>query len=424
MSTQLDRIAEIAKANRKLRFTSLIHLITPEFLMETWGLMNKRGAAGVDGETGDVFGQNLEERCTNLVTRLKRGAYKAPPVRRVNIPKGEGKTRPLGIPTVEDRLLQRAVTRILEAIYEQDFLDCSYGFRPGRSPHGAIKVLRDHCMAGRVTQVFETDIRGFFNNICQKWLMRMLKLRIGDSSILRLIGKWLRAGVLVDGLVTRSEKGTPQGGPASPLLANIYLHYALDLWFEKRIKPFCEGKAYLTRFADDFVASFEYKGEAEFFQVVCRSRLGHFGLELADEKTGLHAFGRMPTTWGRPTGHFDFLGFSHRSRMNSKGQYLVVRIPTAKSCRKFLEGTKAWLKRFRHATRKEQREALTSKLLGFYRYFGLPHCVHRLNTIRFHVLNQWRRALLRQSQRSKATWVNLNRCSWFDLPKARVYLLI
>lgn len=310
MSTELDRIAEIAKANPKLRFTSLVHLITPEFLMETWGMMNKRGASGVDGETGEAFGRNLEERCRQLVETLKRGAYRAPPVRRVNIPKGRGKTRPLGIPTVEDRLLQRAVARILEAVYEQDFLDCSYGFRPGRNPHGAIKVLRDQCMAGRVTQIFETDIRGFFNNICQKWLMKMLKLRIGDAAILRLVGKWLRAGVLIDGLVTRSDKGTPQGGPASPLLANIYLHYALDLWFEKRIKPFCKGKAYLTRFADDFVAGFEYSGEADFFAIACKVRLEKFGLELAEEKTGLHAFGRVPTLYNRPTGNFDFLALA------------------------------------------------------------------------------------------------------------------
>lgn len=251
MSTELSRIADKARKEPKLRFTALAHLITPEFLVETWRLMNRRGASGIDGETTKEFERDLEERCRDIVTRLKANRYQAPPVRRVEIPKGEGKTRPLGIPTVEDRLVQRAVARILEAIYEADFRPCSFGFRPGRSPHLALRVLRSQLIAGKVRHVFETDIRGYFNHINHKWLTKMLALRVGDPVILRLIGKWLRAGAMIGGVVVRTEEGTPQGGPISPLLANVYLHYVLDLWFERRFRQTCQGETYLTRFADD-----------------------------------------------------------------------------------------------------------------------------------------------------------------------------
>ena len=216
MSTELARIVEKAKTRPKVCFTSLVHLITADFLMETWQMMNRRGAPGVDGETTLEFAANLQERCEQLVKKLKDRSYRPPPVRRVDIPKGDGKTRPLGIPTVEDRLLQRAVARLMEAIYETEFLNCSYGFRPGRGAHDALRILRNQCMAGKVTTVFEADIRGFFNHLNHKWLMKMLRLRIGDSVILRLIGKWLKAGVLQNGVVVRSEEGSPQGGPMTP----------------------------------------------------------------------------------------------------------------------------------------------------------------------------------------------------------------
>lgn len=276
-------------------------------------------------------------------------------------------------------------------------------------------------MAGRVRAVFETDIQGFFNHLSHKWLMKMLQVRIGDTVILRLIGKWLKAGALIDGIVTQTNEGTPQGGPISPLLANIYLHYVLDLWFQKKMVPFFKGKAYLTRFADDFVAAFEHRREAEFFAIAVKERLRDFGLELAEEKTGLHPFGRMPTLFKEETGSFDFLGFSHHSRTNREGKYVVVRIPTVKSRRKFLEKTKSWLTTFRHANRKEQREALTSRLLGFYRYFGLRHCLRQLSKIRFEVMGQWQKALSKQGQRSKAGWQHLLQQPWFKLPFPKLY---
>ncbi len=379
MKTKLDRIAEKAKTDGKLRFTALVHLLTPEFLMETWKQMNRRGASGVDQETMAEFAFNLEERSRDLVGRLKARRYKAPPVRRVEIPKGDGKTRPLGIPTVEDRLPQRAVARILNAIYEQDFLPCSYGFRPGRSPHQALAALRDKAMAGRARCVFETDIRGFFNHLNHDWLMRMLKLRIGDPEILRLIGKWLRAGVFDGGIVVETKEGSPQGGPISPLLANIYLHYALDLWFEKRFLRQCRGKAYLIRFADDFVAVFEYPEEARRFEWEVRKRLSEFNLEMAPEKTRRVPFGRYaPIRQQGKRCCFDFLGFRHLGGKDGKGNYSVIRIPTTKSCRKFLDNVKTWLTKNMHADRMEQQRQLTKKLRGFYQYFALNGCLDKL----------------------------------------------
>lgn len=250
VSTQLLKIAAKAKQDPKTRFTSLAHILTPDFLLETWRQLNRKGASGIDGETIEAFETNLEERIQSLWRRLRAGRYQAPPVRLVEIPKGNGKMRPLGIPTVEDRLLQRAVARILGAIYEQDFLECSFGYRVGRNPHLALKALRDHIVTGKVRHLYEADIQGYFTNLNHKWLRRMISLRIADPVITGLIGKWLKAGVMEHGVVARPEAGTPQGGPISPCLANVYLHYVIDLWFEKRAKRHMQGEAYLTRFVD------------------------------------------------------------------------------------------------------------------------------------------------------------------------------
>src|SRR6202041_1069758 len=280
MSTKLDQIMEKAKSNPKLRFTSLAHLLTPEFLTETWKQMNRRGASGVDGETSKEFERDLDRRIQHLCERLKQGTYRAPPVRRVEIPKGPGKagTRPLGIPTAEDRLLQRAVARILEAVFEADFLECSYGFRPGRNPHHALQALREQIVTKKVMQVFEADIRSYFTRINRQWLRKMVAHRIADPVILGLIGKWLNAGAMQDGIVIYTGEGTPQGGPISPVLSNLYLHFVLDLWFEKKIRPQCRGEANLVRFADDFVVSFQFRDDADRFQQTVRKRFAEFGL--------------------------------------------------------------------------------------------------------------------------------------------------
>lgn len=424
MNTVLDRVTAKARQEPKLRFTALAHIMTPEFLMETWRMMNRRGASGVDKETAAEFERQLEHRCQDIVRRLKARRYHAPPVRRVNIPKGNGATRPLGIPTVEDRLVQRAVARIFEAIYETEFLQESFGFRPGRSAHQAIGTLRARIVASSVSFVYETDIRGFFNHISHEWLQRMLRLRIGDPVLLWLTRKWLKAGVLDHGVILRTEEGTPQGGPISPILANIFLHYALDLWFTRRFAPGCRGEAHLVRFADDFVACFRYQAEAARFAAQVPERLRKFGLELAEEKTHLLSFGRYARerqeVYGTVTGTFEFLGFKHVCGKDAKGDFALVRIPSTKSCRKFLDRVKDWTKRHRHWKRRDQQAHLTKMLNGFYNYFGLYHCYPKLKVVRDEVRLAWRRQLRRRSQRHRLYWSYLSSRDWFQLPEPRL----
>ena len=420
MTTKLDRIVQLAKTQPKLAFTSLAHLLTVDFLMETWKQMNRRGAAGMDQETTTAFEANLRQRCESLVQRAKAGQYRPLPVRRVEIPKGEGKTRPLGIPTVEDRLLQRAVARLLETIYEQDFLPCSYGFRPGRSAHDALRELRNQCMAGRVTTIFETDIRGFFDHLDHRWLMKMLRLRVADTVIPRLIVRWLKAGAIVGGVLVRSEEGSPQGGPISPLLANIYLHYVLDLWFQKRHVKSVRGKAYLTRFADDFVAAFEFQVDAKEFEERVRERLKQFNLDLAEAKTRRIRFGRLPHLQRKRTDSFTFLGFQHVAGRDRHGRFAVIRLPAQKSCSRLLDTVKSLLRVHLHARGPQIQMMLLRKLRGFYQYFGLNGCKQRLSRLRHQIMYAWRQAWRLRGQRSKYQWVYLNRCSWFMLPHPEV----
>jgi group II intron reverse transcriptase/maturase len=310
----------------------------------------------------------------------------------------------------------------LESVYEADFLDCSYGFRPGRNPHGALRTLRKIIVTKKVGHLFEADIRGYFNHIQHEWLQKMVAHRIADPVILRLIGKWLKAGYMVGGVVTRTEEGSPQGGPISPILANIYLHYVLDLWFEKKIKPACKGEAYLTRFADDFVLNFQYGSDAERFQRSLTDRFEKFGLELAEEKTRLLRFGRFVRADLAKTGDkpdtFDFLGFKHICGIDQGGKFALVRIPCVKSRQKFLAKTKEWLKRHMHWKRRDQQRQLTMMLRGFYQYFGLHHCKPKLDGIRYEVQWQWIRTLRRQSQRHRLYWCYLRSRTWFKLPYA------
>jgi len=426
MSTQLAQIAKKAQCDRKVRFTSLAHLITPEFLQDTWRQLNRHGASGIDGESTEQFGRELEQRSRAIVARLKTGTYRAPPVRRVDIPKGPGKvgTRPLGIPTVEDRLVQRAVARLLEAVFEADFCDASYGYRPGRNPHQALQAVRTHVLAKKVAYVYEADIRGYFTRVNHGWLRRMVAERIADPVILGLIGKWLNAGAMQDGMVIHTGAGTPQGGPISCVLANIYLHYSLDLWFEKKIRPRCRGEAHLVRFVDDFVVGFQHWQDADAFRWQLQERLQRFDLELAEEKTRLLQFGRFAaeaaSRRGRRPETFEFLGFKHVCGADRKGRFALVRIPSVKSCRKFLARTREWLRRNMHWRTGDQRRQLDIMLRGFYQYFAIPHSTRKLCGVRQEVLLQWRRTLIHRSQRSRITWAYLRRCSWFDLPYPRV----
>jgi group II intron reverse transcriptase/maturase len=331
----------------------------------------------------------------------------------------------LGIPTVADRLLQRAVARILEAVFEADFLDCSYGFRPGRNPHHALQALRQQLVTKKVMQVFEADIRSYFTTINRQWLRKMVAHRIADPVILGLIGKWLNAGAMMDGIVIRTEEGTPQGGPISPVLSNVYLHFLLDLWFERKVKPACRGEAYLVRFADDFVATFQFRHEADRFHTEVKERFAQFGLELAEEKTRRIFFGRFAAItrqrhgMGRPE-TFEFLGFKHVSGVDRKGRFALIRIPSTKSCRKFLLRTRDWLEEHRHWTRREQQQHLTRMLRGFYQYFALHNCMRKLQLVRHQVQRQWITALNRRGQSRRLNWMRLRGRKWFELPVAHL----
>ncbi len=425
MTTGLAGIAIKAKADPKCRFTSLAHILTPEFLKETWQQMNRRGASGVDGETGVEFERDLETRVVELWERLKAGRYQAPPVRRVDIPKpgDPSESRPLGIPTVEDRLLQRAVARILSAIYEQDFVECSYGYRPGRNPHQALRVLRSHIIAGKVLYVYETDIRGYFTRINHDWLRKMVAHRIADPVLLRLVVKWLRAGVMQDGVVVRNREGVSQGNPISPVLANLYLHHVLDLWFERRFKRGCRGAAHLIRFVDDFVVCFEHQAEANAFGRELAGRMQKFGLELKPEKTRLLLFGRFARNraagYGAKPGTFVFLGFKHVGGVNRWGKFAVVRIPAHDSCRKFLDRTHEWLRSHMHWNRRAQQAHLAMMLRGFYQYFALHHCERKLDWVYHEVQLQWLRTLRRRGQWHRLFWSYLRSRSWFELPRPK-----
>ncbi len=421
MSTQLERIAQKARADRKLRFTALAHHLTPEFLRETWRLMNRRGASGIDGETAREFERDLDRRTEELVARLKTEQYQAPPVRRVEIPKpGTDQRRPLGIPTVEDRLLQRSVARILEAIYEADFLDVSFGYRSGRSPHQALGKLRDHIFQGRVNYVLKADIHGYFDHLNHAWLMKMLQVRIGDPVVLRLIGKWLRAGAMVSGVVVQTAEGVPQGGSISPVLANIYLHYVLDLWFERVFARQCGGKACLVRFADDYVTCFQYRADAERFRAALAERLGKFHLTIADGKTQLLVFGRFAheraAHQGERPGRFEFLGFMHVGGRDRHGRFAVIRIPSMRSSRRFLAQVKAWLRAHLHDKRLDQQKHLAMMLRGFYEYFSLAHSQPKLKWVRHEVQLHWLRALRHRGQRTRLRWDVLQTSAWFALP--------
>lgn len=424
MSTQRRKRAAKAKQDPTARCTSLAQILTPDCLRETWRQLHRKGASGSDGETIAEFETNLEERRHELWRRLRAGQYHAPPVRRVEMPQGNGNTRPLGRPTVEDRLLQRAVARMVRAIYAQDFLAGSCGYRPGRHPHRALKARRDHLVTGKVRQVYEADIQGSFTPINQEWLRKRIALRMADPVITGLIGKWRNAGVMEHGVRARPAAGTPQGGPSSPGLANVSLHDVLDLWFEKRAKQDMQGEAYLTRFVDDFGVAFQDKRDAEHFDRTRTRRLEKFGLQLAPDKTRRRLFGRFAreraASYGGKPGTCEFLGFKHVCGVDAKGKFAVIRMPSEKSGRKCLDSTYAWLKQHRHWRRRAQQRHLVTQRKGFYQYFALNRCVPKLERVKYHVEKQWRHAIKRQSQRHYVFWSYVRSRSWFQLPQPKV----
>jgi RNA-directed DNA polymerase len=402
MPTSLQGIAKRAKEQKKHRFQDLYRMLNEEFLLDCWRDIRKDAAYGVDKVSAREYEQNLEENIRGLVERLKGGSYRAKLVRRKYIPKGEGKTRPLGIPATEDKLLQVAVKRILEAIYEQDFLRCSYGYRPGVGALHAVDKLTVKLQFGRYNYVVEADIKSYFDNVDHEWVKRMLEERIDDGPFLRLIAKWLKAGILEpDGKVIHPATGTPQGGIVSPVLANVYLHYVLDLWFHKVVRKHCRGEACLIRYADDFVCAFQYREDAERFYRVLGKRLGKFGLVLSAEKTRVMRFSREHQP-GKA--RFDFLGFEFRWGRDRGVRPHLKRRTSRKNLRRSLRNFTDWCKANRHLRLDVLFRKLNAKLRGYYNYYGVIGNYASLMQFfkqALHILFKW---LNRCSQRSRYNW--------------------
>jgi RNA-directed DNA polymerase len=411
--TKLERIAKLAREAPDMVLTTLAHHIDIDWLREAYRRTRKDGATGVDRQSAEQYAANLEENLRSLLERFKSGMYRAPPVRRVHIPKGEGtETRPIGIPTFEDKVLQRAVAMVLEAVYEQDFLDCSYGFRPARSAHQALAVLQHEAVYMAGGWVLEVDIRKFFDTLDHEHLRAILRQRVRDGVLLRAIGKWLHAGVLEDGSISYPDSGSPQGGVISPLLANIYLHEVLDTWFERVVKPLLSGKALLVRYADDAVLLFTSETDARRVLSVLGQRFGKYGLTLHPEKTRLVEFRRPdqrpPQSNGRP-GTFDLLGFTHYWGLSRRGKWVVKRRTAKDRFRRALRRVAAWCREHRHDRVRQQWQALVRKLRGHFEYYGLIGNYEALARFRYEVIGVWRKWLHRRSQRAHMTWERMHR---------------
>jgi RNA-directed DNA polymerase len=417
--TFLRAIAEKAQREPRHRFGDLYRKLNQDVLRECFFRLRKDAASGVDGVSFQAYEQNLEANLTDLVGRLKRKTYRARLVRRKYIPKGNGKLRPLGIPTLEEKLLQMAVTQILLAIFEVDFLPCSYGYRPGLGPHDAIKALTVSLQWGKHQFVTEADIQGFFDHLQHDWLLRMLGQRIQDGALLGLISKWLRAGILeTDGQVIHPLTGTPQGGVVSPVLANIYLHYALDLWFTKVIQPKLRGRSQMIRYADDFVVCFAYRWEAQAFEKALNERLAKFGLQVAPDKTRTLRFG---SNGGQYNGRFDFLGFEFYWEADRKGLPRVKRRTATKKWRASVQRMKEWIIEHRHQPLKWLMRILGAKLRGSWNYYGLVGNSLRMNQFYYVTRCTVFKWLNRRSQRRSLTWPEFNRV-WerFQVPGPRI----
>jgi RNA-directed DNA polymerase len=413
VSTKQERIAALAKQSPQMAFTSLAYLMDIDWLKEAYRRTRKDGAVGVDGVTAAEYEQDLEGNLHRLLDRAKSGTYRAPPVRRVHIPKGGSstETRPIGIPTLEDKILQRAVVMLLEPIYEQDFLDCSYGFRPGRSAHQALQSFRGQLMSSRGGYVLEVDIRKFFDSLDHGHLRQFLQLRVRDGVLLRLIGKWLKAGVMEGGSVSYPSSGSPQGGVVSPLLSNVFLHYVLDLWFEQEVKPCLRDRAFLIRFADDFAIGFRDKRDAQRVMEVIPKRFGKYGLTIHPTKSRLVPF-RPSSPWanddrGEPderAGTFDLLGFTHYWARSRKG-YWVIKLKTAADrFSRALRSIDSWCRAHRHLSIQEQQQTLNAKLRGHYAYYGVTGNSHALTRFLHEVGRRWRKWLNRRHRVRSMPW--------------------
>ena len=422
----LERVRQAARKDRKQQFTALMHHVYDiDRLRAAYLAIKRDAAAGIDGETWRHYGENLEGNLMDLSERLKRGAYRAKPVRRTYIPKADGRQRPLGVPTLEDKIVQRAVVEVMNAIYEEDFLGFSYGFRPGRSPHQALDALTVGITTKKVNWVLGADIRDFFGSLTHEWLVKFVEHRIGDKRVVRLIQKWLAAGVLEDGKRVRSEVGTVQGGSVSPLLANIYLHYVLDLWAQQWRKTQAQGDMVIVRFADDFVVGFEHRQEAERFLAELRERFAQFGLELHPDKTRLIEFGRHADKNRRDRGDgkpesFNFLGFTHISGKTRKGWFTVLRQTMRQRWQAKVQAVRIELKRRLHDPVPEVGAYLRSVVTGHYRYYGVPMNGPALGAFRNAIALTWRWMLRRRSQKSRMPWSRFAKYAARWLPHPRI----
>jgi RNA-directed DNA polymerase len=428
VSTRQQRIAELAKQAPQMGFTSLNHHIDLAWLHEAFLRTRRDGAPGVDGQTAAAYAANLRDNLQGLLDRVKSGTYRAPPVRRVRIPKGTGtETRPIGIPTFEDKVLQRSVVMALEAIYEQDFLDCSYGFRPGRSAHQALESLWQNLMQIGGGWILDVDIRKFFDKLDHAQLRNLLAQRVQDGVLRRLIGKWLNAGVLEDGAISYPDEGTPQGGVISPLLANVYLHYVLDEWFERDVKPRLRGRAFLIRYADDFIMGFACEEDARRVLEVLPKRFGKYGLTLHPDKTRLVPFTaprRRERDSQEPSerpGTFDFLGFRHHWGTSRKGNAVVMRQTSANRFSRAVKKIAEWCRKHRHQPIPEQHATLSQKLRGHDGYYGITGNGRALSNLRYVVARIWRKWLSRRSWAGGLSWERFARLrACFALPPPRV----
>jgi group II intron reverse transcriptase/maturase len=423
----LSRVREAARRDAKQRFTNLLHHVTVDLLRQSYHALKRDAASGVDEVTWQEYGEELEERLVDLHDRIQGGRYRVKPSKRQWIPKADGRQRPIGIASLEDKIVQKALVQVLQQIYEEDFLGFSYGFRPGRSQHHALDALYVAIKRHKVSWVLDADIRGFFDTIDHTWMMKFMEHRVGDPRLLRLIRKMLRAGVSEDGQWSKTEVGTPQGAVISPLLANIYLHYVLDLWVHWWRSHHARGEVYIIRYADDFVLGFQHRSEARRFQIELRERLAKFGLELHQDKTRLIEFGRFAAENRKKRGEgkpdtFDFLGFTHYcAKRKSDGSFIMRRKTIAKKMRAKLQDVRQSLRHKRHLPISVQGQWLRSVVQGYMQYYGVPGNFAALNAFCKQVVRLWLKALRRRSQKGRSlTWSRFSRWVTNWIPRVRI----
>jgi RNA-directed DNA polymerase len=421
----LDRVREVARGDKDARFTALLHHVDVDRLREAYWAIRPQAAPGVDGLRWADYGQDLGENLQDLHCRVHSGAYRARPSRRVYIAKADGRQRPLGIAALEDKIVQRAVVEVLNAVYEVDFLGFSYGFRAGRKPHDALDALAVGIERKKVNWVLDADLRDFFSTLDQAWLVKFLEHRIADKRILRFIRKWLSAGVIEDGKWSETIEGSPQGASVSPLLANVYLHYVFDRWVRQWRRRHAHGDVIVVRFADDFIVGFEHRRDAEQFLTELRERLAKFNLELHPDKTRLIEFGRFaaPDRARRGIGKpdtFDFLGFTHTCARSRSGRFMLKRITISKRMRAKLHEVKDQLHRRRHQPIPDQGQWLASVVRGHLNYYAVPGNIKAARAFRDQVIRHWFKALRRRSQRHRLDWVRMNRLVLRWLSPARI----